>query len=149
MAKIKIPRLEDKFEEFSVEEDDIILVMRRKEKKLTNLFLGVFSGFSADQKSVRISQPYILRPCEFLGVGFHVPMIQPIQGDYTYGRIPPLTNLAPEERFYYFKIRGLIEEIHSGKDDIVRRLENLAGYEAHTDWIKKLQKPYLAEKLGE
>ena len=61
MAKIKIPRKnlksEDKFEEFSVEEDDIILVMRRKEKKLTNLFLGVFSGFSADQKSVRISQP--------------------------------------------------------------------------------------------
>ena len=76
-------------------------------------------------------------------------MIQPIQGDYTYGRIPPLTNLAHEERFYYFKIRGLIEEIHSGKDNIVRRLENLAGYEAHADWIKKLQKPYLAEKLGE
>ena len=147
MTKIIIPReLERKceeFEEFSVKENDLILVMKKVKSKSTHPIFGIFSEVNKDK--LRIIQPYILKPCEFLGCGLYIPIVEAIQYDYNYGRVRPLSNLSPEERYTYIKISPSLQKLFSGQEEIVKTLRSLKDFEAHADWIEKLQKPYLRE----
>ena len=141
MTKIIVPReLERKCEEFSVKENDLILVMKKVKSKSTHPIFGIFSEVNNDK--LRIIQPYILKPCESLGGGLYVPIVEAIQYNYDYGRVRPPSNLSPEDRYTYVKISPSLQKLFSGQDDIVKTLRNLKDFEAHADWIEKLKKPY-------
>jgi len=146
MTKIIVPsELERKCEEFSVKENDLILVMRKVKNKFTHPIFGIFSEVNNDKKNLRIIQPYILKPCEFLGGGLYVPIVEAIQYDYNYGRVRPQLNISPEDRYTYVKISPTLQKLFSGQEEIVKTLRSLKDFEAHADWIEKLKRPYLRE----
>ena len=127
--------------EFEIEEGELVLLVRGVFKKgqvygqstpAKVVYLGAFEKvekipkvFPGAPERIVLGQCYQLKECEIFG-GQSIQLVSPYEYPKSHGL-------------------SLSLDLYVGKEDIVAALEKIDSMKPHTEWIRKLEKPYTDE----